>query len=324
MERIDDYINKVYGNFDEKSDDIGVLKEEMKTHLYEEIEELKRQGLDEEISIKTAILNFGEEDYVTNEMTSIVNKKCKHINVFIIIALIIYLVGVVFKGINLFYDLSGKGHEIWQITMNDTRCSEHIFSDISEILKSNDEINSKSKEQFDKILNEFNDLTDNGLYYIAIEDSEGYIYEYNKEISDGLIKINNNEGIKGWRLKNDKWYNIHYKRTDLQSLYDSKIRDIVWDMREQSLPNRLNEYSHTIFVASWLLICILFLCKSYVERVLSVKYCIFFLLPSILIIGFYVIGKHTLEESLMFIVGGMIFLTRKYTKSYFNDRVTCN
>lgn len=71
MNKIEEYIDSIYGNFDNSDKDTKILKEEMRNHLYEEVEELKRQGLGEEESISRALECFGEENDVVGEMNYI-------------------------------------------------------------------------------------------------------------------------------------------------------------------------------------------------------------------------------------------------------------
>jgi hypothetical protein len=58
MKEIDLYINSVYENMDH-SPEVEELKGEMRQHLIEAVEELRREGKSEQESIYIAISRFG-------------------------------------------------------------------------------------------------------------------------------------------------------------------------------------------------------------------------------------------------------------------------
>ncbi|WP_391122549.1 permease prefix domain 1-containing protein [Psychrobacillus sp. L3] len=59
MKKIDEYVNSVYTQVDRN--EAKELKEEMRTHLLEAVEELKAQGISEEEAVSIALKNFGDE-----------------------------------------------------------------------------------------------------------------------------------------------------------------------------------------------------------------------------------------------------------------------
>lgn len=60
MKEIDRYVDKIYKNMDKKSKEIQDLRNEMKVHLVNTVEELKSSGYSEEESIEIAIKRFGQ------------------------------------------------------------------------------------------------------------------------------------------------------------------------------------------------------------------------------------------------------------------------
>ncbi|MBI6875467.1 permease prefix domain 1-containing protein [Clostridium aciditolerans] len=107
MNKIEDYIYKIYENFDNADEDTKILKEEMRTHLYEEVEELKKQGLSEEESIDKALENFGKDNSVVNEMNYILRNRSIFTKMLIKAGVVVFIIGCLFQVISIFY--SGEG-----------------------------------------------------------------------------------------------------------------------------------------------------------------------------------------------------------------------
>lgn len=106
MEQIDRYVNLVYRHVDGDKEEIEILKEEMRNHLLQIVEELKSEGKSDEESITIAIKRFGEQTQIENELLGIfkfVNKKGKKALIaavsFLLVALISFATFVV--GINI-------------------------------------------------------------------------------------------------------------------------------------------------------------------------------------------------------------------------------
>ncbi len=95
MNRIDDYIEKIYRNFDERDEETKILKEETKIHLLDEIEELKEQGLTEEESIKIALNRFGELGKVEKELSEVLKFQKKFASSILIASLVTLLLAVI-------------------------------------------------------------------------------------------------------------------------------------------------------------------------------------------------------------------------------------
>ncbi|MFL0267968.1 permease prefix domain 1-containing protein [Candidatus Clostridium radicumherbarum] len=80
MEKINRYVNSVYKHIGGDKEEIQILKDEMRNHLLQIVEELKYEGKSEEESVSIAIKRFGEETQLENELLGIfkfVNKKAK-------------------------------------------------------------------------------------------------------------------------------------------------------------------------------------------------------------------------------------------------------
>ncbi|EDS77923.1 conserved hypothetical protein [Clostridium botulinum C str. Eklund] len=95
MGQIDSYVNSVYKNVGGNKEEINILKEEMRDHLIQLVEELKSEGKSEEESISIAIKRFGEETQIENELLGIfqfINKKAKKA---LIIALSFFIMAII-------------------------------------------------------------------------------------------------------------------------------------------------------------------------------------------------------------------------------------
>lgn len=75
MKRIDDYINSVYKNFESNNKEIEDLKLDMRSHLIEVIDELKKEGHSEEKSIDIALERFGDKLLLEGELTQVIKEK---------------------------------------------------------------------------------------------------------------------------------------------------------------------------------------------------------------------------------------------------------
>ncbi|MGE7921279.1 permease prefix domain 1-containing protein [Viridibacillus sp. NPDC093762] len=92
MKQIDEFVNSIYANISGK--EAKEMKEEMRTHLVEAVEELKTEGKSEQEAISIAINRFGDEKQITKGLISIFkaqNKIVKNLFRVTLISLIISL-----------------------------------------------------------------------------------------------------------------------------------------------------------------------------------------------------------------------------------------
>lgn len=68
MKEIDNYINSLYKNMNIDSKEVSELKNDMKFHLLQTVEELKNQGYTQKESIKIAIERFGQVNEIESEL----------------------------------------------------------------------------------------------------------------------------------------------------------------------------------------------------------------------------------------------------------------
>ncbi|WP_411681667.1 permease prefix domain 1-containing protein [Clostridium thailandense] len=103
--KIDEYIDNIYGNFDNSDKDTKILKEEMRNHLYEKIEELKKQGLNEEESIQKALECFGQENSVVAEMSNVLNNRSIFTKMLFKAGAVVFVIGILFQFIGIFSNI---------------------------------------------------------------------------------------------------------------------------------------------------------------------------------------------------------------------------
>lgn len=88
MRRIENYINSVYKNVQGNENEIEDLKQEMRIHLLETLEELKNEGKTEEESIEIAISRFGEREQLEDELSKVFKVQRKFTKMLLIISII--------------------------------------------------------------------------------------------------------------------------------------------------------------------------------------------------------------------------------------------
>ncbi|MBL4931406.1 VanZ family protein [Clostridium paridis] len=148
MKEIDDYIESLYKNSKENSKEIEELKDDMKTHLIETIEELKREGNSQSESIKIALDRFGETAVLEDELSEVVPIYKKGMNstlllaigaLVILFSLIILLISEGsfggLKGIIVVFLLPPAYLIIRSATLKNQTKSEHDFSMSTELYK---------------------------------------------------------------------------------------------------------------------------------------------------------------------------------------------
>ncbi|HEY5560675.1 MAG TPA: permease prefix domain 1-containing protein [Clostridiaceae bacterium] len=73
MTKVNKFIDSMYKRLDGTSEEINILKQEMREHLILTIDELKSEGYTEEDSIKIALQRFGDKKQIGKELISIFN-----------------------------------------------------------------------------------------------------------------------------------------------------------------------------------------------------------------------------------------------------------
>lgn len=95
MEKLDEYVNSVCKNLEGNNDEIIIMKQEMKNHLLQSVEELESQGKSQEESINIAIERFGEVTLIKDQLKGIYKTKKIISKKVCIIALTFMIVGII-------------------------------------------------------------------------------------------------------------------------------------------------------------------------------------------------------------------------------------
>ncbi|MCM0651083.1 permease prefix domain 1-containing protein [Clostridium swellfunianum] len=251
MKRIDDYINKIYKNFDLENEEIIIMKEETKNHLYDEVEDLKKQGLTEEQSIDRAMSNFGNEKSVKNELKSILKRQEKLIKLLIKFATFVFIVASIFKSaavVNSFINRYDKSTSIYMIDSIERKIKNMIS------------IDENTQNEITQLVDEFNKHNNNGLYYIQITKGlqGSYIhYKYNKPETENLL-IRHYDGKNNW--------NFIYKISEAQAAYDYNKEKEASENMVNLIINKLGQSSNYLFAISTILLCVYFISKAYLKN----------------------------------------------------------
>ena len=276
MKGIDNYVEKVYKNFDSNSEEVQILKEEMKTHLQDKVRDMISQGYSEEQSIDMAISNFGDETDFSEEMESIITKQKKYTNILLKIALIVMILGFLSK-VGAWY---AEDMYIRQWDKDRATTSSDVMDQIKDILNQKVELSYEDKMKIETILNKYNDEYNNGLYYINISKDGNDYYEYQRNVASELIK-NAGGGMSstrdGWTIKN--------KHTDSDSFREG----VIWHTRfeipyiSNSVHFRLNNLGFWLITLSWILMVIYYTQKVILNDKLSKSLIILLSIETIII-----------------------------------------
>jgi len=132
MNEIDWYVDSICNKFNESDKDIQILREELKSNLYDEAHELEKQGLSEDESIKLALENFGQENAVISEMSTVWKKKSDFTLMMVKVAISIFIIGLIFTGVNIYYLNGSMNYKISANSMLEN--ISYLFFSISWII----------------------------------------------------------------------------------------------------------------------------------------------------------------------------------------------
>lgn len=94
MKSIEEFIDSLYKGINGNEKEIQELKEEMKTHLFETVNELKLKGNTEEESLKIAYERFGDNNLLATGLFKLLNKQRAFIKFTFISAIILLIIGL--------------------------------------------------------------------------------------------------------------------------------------------------------------------------------------------------------------------------------------
>ena len=92
MERVEKYVEGICRHMKGTEEDLRNLREEVKAHLYESIEELREQGFSEGESIALAIERFGDQNKIEKELSKEFRNKNKKLPFYILGVIVALLI----------------------------------------------------------------------------------------------------------------------------------------------------------------------------------------------------------------------------------------
>lgn len=92
MKQIDEFVNSIYANVSGK--EAKEMKEEMRTHLIETVEELKEEGKSEQEAISIAINRFGDKNQITKGLLDLFKAQNKIVKILYRTAFIFLIIGL--------------------------------------------------------------------------------------------------------------------------------------------------------------------------------------------------------------------------------------
>lgn len=295
--KIDEYIDSIYKNFDCGDRETKTLKEEMRDHLYEEVEELKRQSFSEEQSIEKALDSFGQENNVVNEMNNVLKSRNIFTKMLIKAGSAVFVIGCLFLSIGIFC----KGNNVQYLG----NTSQVVVNQIFYQIENNDSIDESTKHEIDNMLDDFNNTNNNGLYYIEIKKSNILKYEYKKQVSKDIVQ-RGNEGV----IKETNW-SINYKKTDAQQVKDLDNLNKVQGFDNNLILNGLKNISYLLFIISLAILDIAFY-YHYFSKDKGVVLLGFIICDCVVCLPLYLaftIFPHHIKETLAFILGTTFMIT---------------
>lgn len=191
VEQIDKYVNSVYKYVGGNKEEIETLKEEMRNHLLQIVEELKSEGKSEDESISIAIKRFGEETQIENELIGIFKFENKTAKKILIVALSFLLMTLVSFSISVIgtktsvKNYNKRINEIYNIM------SSYKQEDIESI---NEDISKEFNESKKMIayISMFRVPNGENMWHDDLKDLE-YVYPKDFKISDTNYDSNNRQ-----------------------------------------------------------------------------------------------------------------------------------
>lgn len=211
MGKLDDYIDLVCKDLKGNDEELTIMKQEMKNHLLQSVEELKLQGKSQEDSINIAIDRFGEVDILKNQLKEVYNVEKNFSKKIFNIALALLLMGIIAL-ISQIY-----------INYNSQNIGSKLLYSVEDMIKNDNTVSNKVlKTLFDDNSGKFK-FNNKELKYIAVfkypKDYNGntdttslkyaeYIYPSIEELNNNLEKsgyIANAYSDKDY-LSDNKWH----------------------------------------------------------------------------------------------------------------------
>ncbi|MDQ7097010.1 permease prefix domain 1-containing protein [Desulfosporosinus sp. PR] len=220
MKKIEEYVQFICKNSRGSRKELEDLKQEMKSHLTQTVQELMTDGRNEQESIELALNRFGEKNQIQTELAQVFKIQKKFGNVVLAVALIFFFVGICC----LF---------VAKITNNDFQKRYNVMNvQYQVIMKAAKTNNLKLLDETVKTI--FADDQNNQIAYVALVQlpNDFYLqnppksqplfsgeiqYRYPENIKD-VKEFGNNSG--GEFLDNNKYFEIGMKQYSNSNRYE--------------------------------------------------------------------------------------------------------
>lgn len=216
MDKLDRYINSICNKLKGRSEEITIVRQEIKNHLLQSVEELEKQGKSHDESIDIAINKFGQVDILKEQLKQVYTIEKSFSRKIATMAFILLILGLLFLIFQSFIRYSSGDV--------DTK----VLCGVQDIIKSNNVSSDKLKSLFKENNNKFK-FYNKELKYIAVfkypknyngnidkdsfKDAES-IYPSYTQLSDDLKRtgyVSNASSGKEYLTNNNKWYiSVHY------------------------------------------------------------------------------------------------------------------
>ncbi|NEU32611.1 hypothetical protein GN156_17965 [bacterium LRH843] len=142
MKKIDKYVNSIYKDVAGDKQELEDLKQEMRSHLAEAVEELKAKGKTEDEAIRIAIDNFGGRSEIVKGLSEFFKVQKKFKNYVFSFALIFLALGIFF----LFTSVKEFNKEAQNLEVVEQE-RVAIMNDVFDIIDATNEVTQKEIEQ---------------------------------------------------------------------------------------------------------------------------------------------------------------------------------
>ncbi|MDQ0159486.1 permease prefix domain 1-containing protein [Alkalibacillus salilacus] len=239
MKKIDKYIDSVYQDFDGTEEEIKELKEEMRSHLLELVEEIKADGKSEKEAVQIALDRFGNQTELSNGLMEFFEGQQLFAKKLLRFSISVFIIGLIALS--------------WvAITSPDANKERIELSDrIAKQINDDAELSLEEKDQIKKQISSFNGKSE--IIHLSIYYSEEGIEEaFPANVQDaeyvylGMEPASSEEVVtKGYPL-NDTWF-VQMQQNEKKSYWQYLI-------------------PFTLFIVFGVLITIWLLLNSYIKK----------------------------------------------------------
>lgn len=204
MKQIDRYVNSIYKDVAGDKKELEDLKQEMRSHLVEAVEELKKQGKSEEEAIRIAIENFGGKQQIVKGLSEFFKVQKKFASYVLSFALIFLVVGLFFL-INSLLDVKEHKEELKQLEAFEQEQGT-IMNDVFNVLDTSNTVTEKEEVQLLNVFEKYQDKLELVAVFPSkdfedwLQDNQsvkqGPVTQFPIEYSKAAIVVGNNEVIE--------------------------------------------------------------------------------------------------------------------------------